>query len=91
MLYGTKNSDCREVVSLKLGWAVSSKWRNTDTALALSLSCDVPLPEHEGLAGGQDGGDDPGSGDHDPGSPLHVSRLESPQGPADDQISEEDY
>ena len=52
--------------------------------------CDVPVPEHEGLAGGQDGGDDPGRDDHDPGSPLHVSRLESPQRSTDDQISEEE-
>ena len=48
------------------------------------------VPEHEGLAGGEDDGDDPGGADHDPGSPLHVGGLEGPQGPADHQISEED-
>lgn len=46
------------------------------------------VPPHEGLARGQDGGEDPGDGDHQSGSPLHVGRLYRKEGSGDDQISE---
>ena len=48
------------------------------------------LPEHEGLTGGQDGGEEPGGDNHQAGSPLHVGLLDCEQGPADDQISGQD-